>query len=488
MRKTATRTGAAPATAFLAALAVSLLGPLLAPPLVAPAFAQGGEEADLVEAKRSFDEGQVLYLQSRFAEAAGQFEKAYAKKPYPAFLFNEAVCREKAGEIDKAIDRYARYVVSDPKAAERPEIEQRIEGLRRKMAAQVSPTSAAPALPDVKTRGLVVVESKPAEAQVWLDDKNNPSVGTTPFSATLEGKHTIFVEMKGYTPEKKTIESNPNQLTYLYIALSKEHYLGWIEIVTPGVPGADVYLDRREAGVVGKTPYMGNLRPGKHVIWIEREGFAPLVREVEVLPGGTHRVEITPQAIHHGFIVVMGKTTKGATVKVDEREIDCRGQYPCRIELPAGRYHVEVGADGRKSYGQDVEVVGQSETKVRVQLNDRPPRTSAYVTLGIGVALITTGSVFGVKSKSLRQDLEDDVDDPGTLVAEDDERISKGRLYAILADGMWIVGGIVTGLGVYYLFTDEGPESVGETEAVPLALAPYAAPDGGGLAAAVTFK
>jgi hypothetical protein len=54
------------------------------------------------EAKRHFDIGQALYLQGKFAAAAVRFDQAYKAKPFPAFLFNRAVCHEKKQSVLKS--------------------------------------------------------------------------------------------------------------------------------------------------------------------------------------------------------------------------------------------------------------------------------------------------------------------------------------------------------------------------------------------------
>ena len=73
----------------------------------------------------------------------------------------------------------------------------------------------------------------------------------------------------------------------MHIALSEEHFLGWVEVAS-NVAGADVFLDRKEIGAIGRTPYTGHVKPGKHTIWLERVGYAPVRKEIEVaLHAGT---------------------------------------------------------------------------------------------------------------------------------------------------------------------------------------------------------
>src|SRR5574341_1466092 len=168
---------------------------LLASLLVAAA-AEAQDEA-LARAKALFDEGQKAYLAGQYGEAADAFLAAHRTKPYPAFLFNAAVCREKGAALQDAVDLFTRYLAEGKlEAKEKADIEQRIALLRERLAAPPEAPPPAGPLPEVTPRGLVVVESKPPGATVYLDDKRKGAVGTTPWSSTLEGTHTVFVESK----------------------------------------------------------------------------------------------------------------------------------------------------------------------------------------------------------------------------------------------------------------------------------------------------
>ena len=72
-----------------------------------------------------------------------------------------------------------------------------------------------------------------------------------PGGCSLESKPVRLIrEQKGWKPEECAISPRSDKLIDVYIALSEEHYLGWVEIAS-NVPGADVFIDRKEIGAIG---------------------------------------------------------------------------------------------------------------------------------------------------------------------------------------------------------------------------------------------
>ena len=108
----------------------------------------------------------------------------------------------------------------------------------------------------------------------------------------------LILESKGWKPEERAISPRSDKLIDVYIALSEEHYLGWVEIAS-NVPGADVFIDRKEIGAIGRTPFTGHLKPGKHTIFVERFGFDPVAAGRSTSQPGTatqHNFDLQPAA------------------------------------------------------------------------------------------------------------------------------------------------------------------------------------------------
>jgi hypothetical protein len=456
----------------------------------APGYAQGGS---VTAAKDHFDKGQGLYLRGMHDEAALEFISAYEAKPFPAFLFNAAVCYEKARNYERAVELFRRYLEGSPSASDRAAVTMRMVQLQKLIPAKVpvgstppqsqpatAPAPAAVALPPLDTKGLVVIESKPPGALVYLDDKMKGPLGRTPWSGSLApGDYKILVESKGFKPETRTIRPAGDRLLVLYMALSEEHYLGWIEIEA-NVPGVKVFVDRREAGPVGRTPFSGFLQPGTHTIYLEREGYVPQQRAIVIARGKPHRLDFKLEPVPHGWVAVgVNKAARGAKVLLDGKLV-C--EAPCRVQVTPGVHKLVLNQRGFKKYKGNIEVGRAVETQIAAAMSPAPSRVSAYVSFAFSAVLLGTGTYFGLKSRAEKQDLERDLNGRQKLVSSDDPRIKSGWTHAIAADALLTLGGITGLLGLYYAVRSPGPDSVIELGTKNYAVRPIVGPTGVSLA------
>jgi hypothetical protein len=464
---------------------------LLLVALARPTLAQ---DQVLEQAKHHFDEGQNLYLQGKYAEAVKQFQAAYELKKYPAFLFNIAVCFEKNRNFPKALDHYERYLRDDPHSQDRALVLKRIKAIKKHLNPPLKPGETKPStrpsklppdLPPVKTKGLVVIETKPEGAAIYLGDKKKGIFTRTPYTGSLPpGRQTVIIELKRYRTERKTFQVRTDRMVYLYFSLSLERNRGWIE-VKANIPAASVYVDTKDVGSVGTTPYTGWLRPGKHKIIVERDGYQTYTREVSVTAGDVHVVNAKLEKVTFGWLKVTGKTTQNATVKVDGKPVSC-AEYPCRTQLSQGSHKVVLEREGYKNYEHQVDISQATETQLAVRLNPKPSRLKAYISFGVSAALLTGGIVAGVMSRNRKNDLESDLDS-GRIFDSSDSRITEGKITSIVANSLFGLSGLVGALGIYYLFRNEGPDSFGETRMNKIAVQPTLGPDLAGLTGKVRF-
>ena len=110
-------------------------------------------------ARMHFQKGQRFFDVGRWDEAAAEFEKAYAVRSDPTFLYNMAQSFRRKGDTKRAIDLYKNYLIKAPKSPMRPEVEDRIQSLQKQIdesepvarplpegaANAPAPTSPAPA-------------------------------------------------------------------------------------------------------------------------------------------------------------------------------------------------------------------------------------------------------------------------------------------------------------------------------------------------------
>jgi hypothetical protein len=489
---------------------------------ICAATARAADEATpdkaLNDAKEAFETAQTFFVRGEYDAAAARFLDAYNRKPFPAFLFNVAVSYEKGKQLEKAKDYFERYLREDPNASDAAQVKLRLDVIGKLLAppppppvapaapatpgAPASPASPAapgspaapapappagaaapppaappPVLPDIDTKGLVVIDSKPQGATIYLNDKRSGPFGQTPWHGSLESKPIrLILESKGFKAEERSISPRSDKLVDVYIALSEEHYLGWIEI-TSNVVGADVFIDRKDIGAIGRTPYTGQLKPGKHTIFLEKFGYDPLQQEIDVPAGTALQHNLTMQKSQAGWITIIGRTVQGARLIVDEK-FAC--VTPCRTQLPPGKHKIRVEKKGFEDYESDLELGQGIETQIEVSMSPTPPRAHAITTGVVALVILGAGAYVGYLSDQNKTGLQNDIAS-GQLVDNKDSRFQNGKLEAIGADVLYGLGAIVAATALYGLL-EHGPDSTGVSEHHQITLAPLLGPESTGLA------
>jgi tetratricopeptide (TPR) repeat protein len=459
----------------------------------APAYAQNADA--LKKAQSAFDNAQVLYLQGKYDEAAAGFQDAYSARPFPQFLYNVGAAFHMKGKTQndgdsyvKAVDYYKRYLKEDPQASDKAKVEKAVgvlEGeIKRLKEGKVSPTPPkAPSeevqqLGDVKVRGLIVVESDPSNASIYIDDKKKGPLATTPWSGSLEGEHKIIIEKRGYKVAEKTISADPSKLFVLSAVMAQEDYLGWVE-VTANVPGAEIYIDDKTIGAIGKTPLSQNIKPGKHTFWISVEGYDEYKEEVEVIAGETHAIKATLKGAPVGKINVVGLGIEDSTIHIDGQLACERG--PCLKALQQGDHTVTVTRSGYKSYTRRITIQAKTEMSIKVGLSPRPGRSDAVIAYVLAAGFGGAGIFLGLQANKYRDELNDQIAKGDPPPDNNDPRFTKGKIFAIAADATFVIAGITALTAVYYTFREKGQPSTALIDVRALALTPQIGPGYAGL-------
>lgn len=457
----------------------------------------------LTRAREHFDKAQELYAAAKYTDAAAEFDAAYAERPFAQFLFNIGACYEKLQQYDKAVDYYSRYLSDDPNATDKDAVQKRIAVLKKEAARlkatppppqtdpnapkpEVAPSEAVKELGDVKIRGLVVIESDPPGAVIYLDSKKNKPLSKTPWNGTLEGEHTIYIEKKGYKPVERRFTPDPNTIFALVFSLAEQDYLGWIEIKS-NIPGANIYIDDKSVGVFAKTPYSGNIKPGKHKIWVTTEGYNEYETEVNIVPGETHTVDAQIEGTPVGWLNLRGPGIDRAAIYVDGKVLCERG--PCRKAIPEGSHTVKIKRPGYKTYTRNLDVQAKTEIILRPSLAKEPGRADAvwaYVFTGV---FLGGGLYLGSQAKSIQNELDKDINNNMGAVPPDskDPRFTRGKLFAIGADAAYALAGVTALTAIYYTFRDKGRPSTGSIDVRAVAIEPQISPTYAGLGMEVSW-
>jgi hypothetical protein len=471
------------------------------------ASAQGDSNA-LAQAQASFDQAQLDYLAGKWDEAAEKFKAAHTLRPFPQFLYNVAASfhmkGKKTGDVvayESAVEYYKRYITEDAKAQDKDKVEKTIvvleaEVKRLKEANIAPPDPTNPNTPvaqpsaeveklgDVKSRGLVVIESEPSDAYIYLDDRKKGAVAQTPWSGSLEGEHLIIVEKRGYKIAESRIAADPNKLLVLRAVMTEQSNLGWVEIKS-NVPGAAVFADDKNIGSIGPTPFRGNFPPGKHTFWVTAEGYDEVEKQIDVIAGENHDLNFELKGSPVGYLNLRGQGIEDSTIYVDGKVLCERG--PCRKGVREGNHTVVVRRPGHKPYARSFNVQPRTETSIKVGLAKRPSRTDAIVAYTLTGIFLGGGIYAGLTSRSIKDDIDKDIMAGNPPVDDDDPRFTRGKIYAIAADGMFALS-VITGLtAVYYTFREKGPPSTAIIDVNALSITPQIGPTYAGFGAEVNW-
>ena len=450
-----------------------------------PVLAQVSEEEGIEIAKEFMELGQALYAAGKFEEAAEAFMNAYKTQPFAAFLFNTGVSYEKAENWAKAVELFQQYLDEEPKASDRADVEARIEALKarvgeagpgettfiiqKKCGGEGQPPcegdepgeAAPPPTPDVAMKSIVQVRTKPEGAKVVFMDLEGKDLFTSvsPAQQTLEpGKYELRVEhpefQKAFTP----LSVSEGRMYVVVVELSQGTFLGYLN-VRSNVEGAKVYLDDREAGAVGETPWGNPVPTGDHTVWIEHPGYQGMEKEFTLGVGDTMEIDAQLARVEHAELEVVTNVDH-ATLSVDGALSP--GDLPLVLQLPGGTHQVIVEASGLKPYVEDVELEKGQRTKILVRLNPKPRRTPAFISFGLAVAFFSAGIAFAVKSKQLKDDIQADLG--GGFLDNNDPRQHQLLGWNIGADASFLLGGIMSIVGIVYMLRDPLPDSEGKVK------------------------
>jgi tetratricopeptide (TPR) repeat protein len=466
---------------------------------------QARADDSLTRAREHFDKAQSLYSSGSYLEAAESFKAAYEARAFAQFQFNIGASYEKAGEYAKAVEHYKRYLSEDPEASDKKAVEKRIKVLEKEAERiaktpppdpdnpdapptgdKPKPSAEVQALGDVKIRGLVVIESEPAGALIYLDSKKSKPLSKTPWNGTLEGEHTIFIEKQGYKPVERRFSPDPNQVFALIFSLAEQDYLGWVEIKS-NVPGADIYLDDKSVGVFAKTPYSGNIKPGKHKIWVTTEGYDTFETEIDIVAGETHEINADIKGNPVGWINVRGPGVDKMAIYADGKLLCERG--PCRKPLPQGSHTIQVKRGGYKTYTRTLDVQAKTETIIRANLAKKPGRADAVWAYVFTGAFLGGGIYLGLQASSIETELQDEIrmNDGQVPPDSEDPRFLRGKLFAIGADAAFALAGITAATAIYYTFRDKGRPSTGSLDVRAIAVTPTITPTYAGMSLGVNW-
>lgn len=465
-------------------------GPEVEAPSAEPVAAPAARNP-LEEAREHMERGQALYGAGRYIESAEEFLRAYEAQPFSAFLFNAGVAYEKVDDPGRAADYFSRFLQTDPQADNAGKLNARIDrlrGLSRAREAELAAESAAQGasganaastlaeLEAARTRlaevqqqlaalggkdgfkSLLSVQTTPSDANVLVKDQSGTVVyrGNGPkFTQTLNpGSYVVEVQHPKYTSISAPITVAPAVVNVVLAEMSQGQFLGFLRVQTD-VPGANVFVDEREAGALGRTPFQNPVKVGKHHLWIEKPGYQVIERDIDIGVGEDPLLKLELERVDYGRIRVVA-SRPDAEVYVDGKRI---GRVPIETDVKHGKHRVVVSAEGMKDWKEEVNVERGQATPLRVRLRPRMGRKGAWVTAAVAAGFLGGAIATGIVGKGLLDDLDRDRA-AGTLKSDDNRR-KKGQFLYIGSDVGYVITAGMAALSTWYFVRDTLPDSEG---------------------------
>jgi hypothetical protein len=327
-------------------------------------------------------------------------------------------------------------------------------------------------------KSLLSVQSKPEDATITLKDGSGNVVHRhvgSPFAQSIdEGRYIVEVEHPKYKTIATPLTVAPGKVYVIITEMSQGQFLGFLRVVSD-VPGASVFVDKKEDGALGQTPFQNATATGLHRIWVEKPGYKPVEREVELGIGDDLLVKVELERVDYGRIRVV-TNNPAAQVYIDGKLV---GGAPLERDVSAGAHRVRVSAPDMKDWDETITVERGQATPVRVRLRPKVGRAGAWVTAAVGAGFLGGAIASGVLGHKLEDQLQKD--QRAAILAENDPRLRRGKALYISSNIGYGLAAAFAGLATYYFLRDPLPDSEGRVlEARDWAFSPVLAPDRAG--------
>ncbi len=146
--------------------------------------------------------------------------------------------------------------------------------------------------------------------------------------------------------------------------------------VTTEPPGAEVFVDREDLGIRGRSPLTLALTPGRHKVVVHKEGYRPTEESISVARGRSVSQEFSLQLIT-GEVVLSG-TPEGAEVR-EAADGPVVGRVPGTLRFTPGSHVLHVRAPGYAPAQLVVEVPADGSVPLQVALRSQEKPTGRLI-------------------------------------------------------------------------------------------------------------
>lgn len=350
--------------------------------LAQPAYAQteggtgtstaGAEAGSTSDAIGHFRAAKKFYQEGKFIEALIEFKKAYELQPTAAISYNIARCYEQLSQWPEAIATYEQFVKETDDARDKADALDKIEFLRSKLAPDASS-------PEVRYRARIDTGKKAytrgeyeraiEEFKAAFDIKPNAGVlfniakayeRMARYEEAIDF-YTQYLDLDPNAPDRadveETIRAHNKKIRERFQELS----------VSSNPPGADIYLDDRNAGLQGQTNFRFKVKPGPHTIFLDLNGYKAVKRDFVMPDNAPLALEFALEKLKNVGYATINVNVDGARIFVDGAIIGL-SPYKQKKALAAGEHQITVEARGFPRYSSTFNLVRDESKAVEVIL------------------------------------------------------------------------------------------------------------------------
>ncbi len=214
-------------------------------------------------------------------------------------------------------------------------------------------------------KGRVRIESTPANAAIYVDDKTGGIKGYTPANLRVTtGTRKIILEKEGYKPLEQFIEVKMRKKT-IHMEMEKIPETAKLHFIAdPKLNEAKVSVDGEVKGAIKDDL---EIPSGRHLVEINLEGYQKWERWFDLQQAENRDVDVKLEQDVGDIKVIPQPSVKDAFVYINDEN---KGAAPWAGELPPGRYKVEVKAPGFTCSPQTILVETGQKAEVTIQMID----------------------------------------------------------------------------------------------------------------------
>lgn len=217
----------------------------------------------------------------------------------------------------------------------------------------------------------VKIDSAPQGAAIYVNTKDCPAVGVTPWDGALNpGDYTIIIEAPGYEPASKPFKiARLRKTQELFVPMVKKQDPPKIAVLADAdknMFGASISVDGQP---VGQVPMTVTTTAGRHLVQIKKDGFEQFEQWVDAQPNNTFTLAPQLKEIakpKYGTVVVEADVKDGEIYIDGNKHPDTT---PAVINNVIEGVHVIVVKKAPSpDFKATIQVVANQTVKVRAEL------------------------------------------------------------------------------------------------------------------------